>query len=143
MCDDRHIYTTPANSTLYPYLNATPVGRRSQAAHSVSTPALHHQHRANARLQPSHSAHTPRTSALTSVDFPTPECPTRTLTRSCSRSCSADSPESSPERPVTTVATPSGRYVATRSLGGARSLLVRQSTGSSPPAYAATRQRSM
>ena len=79
------------------------------------------------------------TSLLTSVDLPTPECPTSAETRPSSRSASASGGWS---RRVTTTGSSSSRYDAANGSGSPRSALVRHSTGARPPAYAATRHRS-
>ncbi len=91
------------------------------------------------------------TSALTSVDLPTPECPTNTDVRPASASRTASSgsiAQPSGARPsgtrrVTTTETPSGSYSARSGPGSARSALVRHSRTSIPASYAATTHRSI
>ena len=74
----------------------------------------------------------PGTSAFTRVDLPTPECPTMTLIRPASASRSGRSCSSVSGCPSTTCAVPSGAYRSRMGPAGARSALVRQSSGSSP-----------
>ena len=72
------------------------------------------------------------TSALTSVDLPTPDWPIITLIFPSRASCSPASWSAVSGRWVTWAATPSGAYTLSTSSGGARSALVRQSSGVMP-----------
>ena len=83
----------------------------------------------------------PGTSALTRVDLPTPEWPTRTLTRSRRWVAQLVQRVLAVDHDVVDVQRAVGARAASR--GDARSDLVRQSSGRSPASYAATRQRSI
>ena len=76
------------------------------------------------------------TSALTSVDLPTPECPTATVVRP---SRSARRGPRSPPRRVVRNGSSIGANSAMRSVGSARSVFVTSTSGSMPASNAATR----